>query len=158
MHRFPFTAGQVFLVSWASFFVLFVVRFSSFFFDRFWIVFGGHLGGILEPKSSQNATYVGAACVCVSVCFGAFWRCWFASFFASIFDCFLIRFWGHLGRLLGGFGGSKSVIFGIDFLMIFACRSKIAPRAAKSCQERPKSSPRAPKSGLRGAQERPRAA
>ena len=28
---------------------------------------------------------------------------------------FLVRFGGHFGRLLGGFGGSRSVIFGIDF-------------------------------------------
>ena len=63
-----------------------------------------------------------------------------------------------LGVILGGFGGSKLVIFGIDLLMIFACRSKIAPRAAKSGQEPPKSPPRAPKSGPRGAPERPRAA
>ena len=74
--------------------------------------------------------------------------------------------------ILGGFGGSKSVIFGIDFLMIFACRSKIAPRAAKSSprapkslprasQERPRATqehPRAPQERPRGAQERPRAA
>ena len=52
----------------------------------------------------------------------------FASFVVSIFGRFLDRFWYYLG----GFGGSKSVIFGIDFLMIFACRSKSGPRAAKS--------------------------
>ena len=63
-----------------------------------------------------------------------------------------------LGSLWAPFWEPTSVILGIDFLMIFACRSKIAPRAPKSGQEHPKSSPRAPKSGLRGAQERPRAA
>jgi hypothetical protein len=62
------------------------------------------------------------------------------------------------GSLWAPFWEPKSVIFGIDFLMIFACRSEIAPRAAKSCQEPPKSSPRAPKSGPRGAQERPKTA
>ena len=91
---------------------------------------------------------------------GRSWRgVFFASFFASIFGRFLVRFWGHLGRLLGGFGGSKSVIFGIDFLMIFACRSKIAPRAAKSAQEPPKSGQERPKSGQKrpkSGQERPK--
>ena len=54
------------------FFGLFFVIFLLCFFDRFLSCFGGHLGAILEPKSSQNATYVGAVCVCVCVCFGAF--------------------------------------------------------------------------------------
>ncbi len=67
---------------------------------------------------------------------------------------FLVAFWCDFGAIWGGFGESKSVILGIDFLMIFACRSKSGPRAAKSGpraaksrQERPKSGPRAAKSG-----------
>ena len=60
--------------------------------------------------------------------------------------------------MLVGFGGSKSVIFGIDFLMIFACRSKSGPRAAKSGQERPKSSQERPKSGQKRPKSGPRAA
>ena len=70
----------------------------------------------------------------------------------------LVGFGFDFGSLWAPFWEPKSVIFGIDFLMIFACRSKIAPRAAKSPQEPPKSPPRAPKSGPRGAPERPRAA
>ena len=45
----------------------------------------------------------------------------------------------------------KSVIFGIDFWMSFACRPKSGPRAAKS-------TPRAAKSGPREAKSVPRAA
>ena len=36
------------------------------------------------------------------------------------------------GALLGAFGGSISIIFGINFGMIFACRSKSGLRAPKS--------------------------
>ena len=61
----------------------------------------------------------------------------------------------------------KSVIFGIDFSLIFTCRSKIAPRAAKrgprapqerprAAQEEPKSGPRAPKRAPRAAKSDPR--
>ena len=65
---------------------------------------------------------------------------------------------------MGAFGGSKSIIFGIDFGMIFACRSKSGRRAPKSDPRaprsslRPKSGPRESKNGARAAQERPRAA
>ena len=48
------------------------------------------------------------------------------------FDRFLVALGSHFGSILGPFWGSKSVIFGIDFFMIFACRSKSAPRASKS--------------------------
>ena len=61
---------------------------------------------------------------------------------------FLYRFfvvcWFNFGAILGDFWEPKSIIFGIYFCMIFACRFKIAPRAAKS-------GPRAAKSGLRAA-------
>ena len=67
--------------------------------------------------------------------------------------------------ILGGFGGSKSVIFGIDFLMIFAYRSKSGlrapkrgPRAAKSAPRAAKSGPRAAKSGQEPPKSAPRAA
>ena len=73
--------------------------FCNCFFVRFWVVLGGHVGVILEPKSSQNAACVVCACVCVCVCFGVFLGSFFASFFASIFDRFLIDF----GVVLGGF-------------------------------------------------------
>ena len=83
-----------------------------------------------RPKTASRRSYVGS---------------FFASFFASIFDRFLVRFWSHLG----GFWEPKSVIFGIDFLMIFACCSKSGPRAAKSL-------PRASQERPRASQERPR--
>ena len=90
-----------------------------------------------RPKTTPRRSY-----------FGSF----FASFFASIFCRFGVPFWCHLG----GFWDPKSVIFGIDFSMIFACRSKIAPRAAKSgpraAQERPKSGQESPKSGQKWSQ------
>ena len=43
----------------------------------------------------------------------------------------LVGFGSDFGSLWAPFWEPKSVIFGIDFWMIFACRSKIAPRAAK---------------------------
>ena len=79
------------------------------------------------------------------VLFSSYVGSFFASFFVSIFGRFLVRFWCHFGVLLGGFWVPKSVIFGIDFLMTFACRSK-------SGQERP----RAVSERQRAAQERPR--
>ena len=88
-------------------------------------------------------------------------------FFLRIVFCidFLVDLGIDFGALLGAFGGSKSIIFGINFGMIFACRSKSGLRAPKSGPRAPKSAPRAPKrgpkgakSGPRGAQERPRGA
>ena len=72
-------------------------------------------------------------------------------FFRFVFASILITFWLDVRNILGGFGKSKSVILGIDFWIIFACRSKSGPRAAKS-------GPRAPESRPRAAQELPRAA
>ena len=45
---------------------------------------------------------------------------------------FFVGLGSDVGAIWGGFWDPKSVIFGIDFSLIFACRSKIAPRAAKS--------------------------
>ena len=74
------------------------------------------------------------------------------SFFSYLFlFSILVRFGCDFGSLWAPFLEPKSVILGIDFWMIFACRSKIAPRAAKS-------GPRAAKSLPRASQERPRAA
>ena len=56
---------------------------------------------------------------------------------------FLVAFWRDFGGIWGGFWDPKSVIFGIDFLMIFVCRSKVAPRAAKSSSRATKGGPRA---------------
>ena len=75
-------------------------------------------------------------------------------FLASIFDHFLSDLW----LILGGFGVPKSIIFGIEILWIFACRSKSGPTAAQeqpwAAQERPRAAQERPG----GAQERPRAA
>ena len=75
-------------------------------------------------------------------------------FLASIFDHFLSDLW----LILGGFGVPKSIIFGIEILWIFACRSKSGPTAAQeqpwAAQERPRPAQERPG----GAQERPRAA
>ena len=68
---------------------------------------------------------------------------------------FLISVLVGLGFDFGSFcvpcSEPKSVIFGIDFLMVFACRSKIAPRAVKSppgaSQERPRAAQEEPQSG-----------
>ena len=80
---------------------------------------------------------------------------------------FLIVFWFDFGVILGGFWGSKSVIFGIDFLMIFECRSMCVcmcvrasesvrvcrPGAAPGAPKRPQDTPR---SAPRGPQDRPK--
>ena len=84
---------------WTLFSFFFSLRFWCCFFVRFLFVFGGHVGVILEPKSSQNAACVVCACVWENVRFGVFFGSFFASFFASIFDRFLIDF----GVVLGGF-------------------------------------------------------
>ena len=74
---------------------------------------------------------------------------------------FYHRFWSVLGSDFGAiwdpFWEPKPVIFGIDFWMLFACRSKIAPRAPKSGPRATKSLPRASQEHPRAAQERPRA-
>ena len=70
---------------------------------------------------------------------------------------FLVDLGIDFGALLGAFGGSKSIIFGINFGMIFACRSKSGLRAPKSGPRAPKSAPRAPKRGPRAPKSAPRA-
>ena len=55
----------------------------------------------------------------------------------------LVGLGSDFGSLWAPFWEPKSIIFGIDFLIIFSCRSKIAPRAAKSGPRAPKSLPRA---------------
>ena len=116
--------------------------------------------------------------VLCSSCFGSF----FASFLASIFCCFLDRFWGHFGRLsgvqLGHFWHRFLASIFDRFLDRFGCQkggSHTHPRAhmhtlfsidfslifacrSKSRPRAAKSGPRAAKSGPRAAQERPRQA
>ena len=92
--------------------------------------------------------------MCVCVCgpgLGAFWGFRSALFSHRFLHRFLVAFGSDFGAMLGGIWEPKSVIFGIDFLMIFGCRPK-------SGQERPKSAPRAPKSGPRAAKSGLRAA
>ena len=158
MRRFPFTAGSGFFALCWLFFRTFFVQFSCWFFDRFLIVLGCQHGVFLEPKIDQNATYEFLIVIDFIWVFPLLLRLggsYVGSFSVLFAHRFLHRFFVDLGidfgALLGAFGGSKSIIFGINFGMIFACRSKSGLRA-------PKSGPRAPKSAPRGAQERPRGA
>ena len=80
---------------------------------------------------------------------------------------FFVVFWFDFGAIWEGFGEPKSVILGIIFWMIFACASKIAPRAPqeapktapggpKSVQEAPQSVPIAPQEAPRAPPKRPK--
>ena len=73
----------------------------------------------------------------------------------------LVGLGSDLGSQKGARRESKSVIFGIDFSLIFTCRSRIAPRAAKRgprvAQERPRAAQEEPKSGPRVPKRAPRA-
>ena len=164
--------GQVFLVYVGSFFELFFVKFSCWFFDRFLIVLGCQHGAFLEPKIDQNATYEFLIFIDFILVFplllhlgGSYVGSMLVLFSHRFSHRFFVDLGVDFGALQGAFGGSKSIIFGIDFGMIFACRSKSGLRAPKSGPRAPKSAPRAPKrgpkgakSGPRGAQERPRGA
>ena len=148
MRRFPFTAGSGFLVYVGSFFDLFFVLFSCCFFVRFLIVLGCQHGAFLEPQIDQNATYELLIFIEFILFFPLFLHLggsYVGSMLVLFSHRFLHRFLVDLGidfgALLGAFGGSKSIIFGIDFGMIFACRSKSGLRA-------PKSGPREPRSDL----------
>ena len=87
-------------------------------------------------------------------------------FLSSILVRFGVRFWLHLGPLLGAQIGNFWNRFFDDVCMLFQDRPKSAqeqpepPRASqeppKSAQERPKSLPRASQERPRAAQERPR--
>ena len=81
-----------------------------------------------------------------------------AMFFSHRFlSSILIRFGSDLGAILEPFWEPTSVIFGIDFWMIFHVVPGTPQERPKSAQEPPKRGPRAPKSPPREAQERPRA-
>ena len=112
-----------------------------------------------DPKSGHKTAQDRPQTVPGRSCRGVF----FGSFFALIFDRFLVRFWSALGPLLATIWRPKSVIFGIDFYMIFACRPKRLQEGPKRLQEAPKRPqeaskrrPRGPKRPPRGAQEAPR--
>ena len=98
----------------------------------------------------------------VFVCFWRFGGCYFrlmSGLFALRFLYrFLVAFFFDFRIILGGFWEPKSVIFGVNFGMIFACRSKSGPTAPKSGPRAPKSAPRAPQERPRATQEHPRAA
>ena len=82
-----------------------------------------------------------------------------AMFFSHRFlSSILIRFGSDLGAMLEPFWEPKSIIFGIDFWMIFHVVPGTPQERPRASQERPKSSQEPPKSGPRAAQERPRAA
>ena len=92
-----------------------------------------------DPRSPQDGLK--------TVFFGSF----LASFFVSIFGRFLVRFWCHFG----GVWGAQLGIFGIDFGLIFACRSKTAPRPPKTAPRPPRTTSRPLKTAPRPHQERP---
>ena len=106
----------------------------------------------MEPNIDQNATCEFLIFIDFIVVFPLLLRLG-GSYVGSISVLFAHRFWHRFlvdlgldfGALLGAFGGSKSIIFGIDLGMIFACRSKSGLRAPKSGPGAPKSAPRAPK-------------
>ena len=113
-----------------------------------------------DPKSGHKTAQDRPQTVPGRSCRGVF----FGSFFALIFDRFLVRFWSALGPLLATIWRPKSIIFGIEISWIFACRSKSGPRAAmggpraaKGGTRAARRGPRATKSGPIAAQERPRA-
>ena len=148
MRRFPFTAGSG----------------SCWFFDRFLIVLGCQHGVFLEPKIDQNATYEFLIFIDFILVFplllhlgGSYVGSMLVLFSHRFLHRFLVDLGIDFGALLGAFGGSKSIIFGINFGMIFACRSKSGLRAPKSSPRAPKSPPRAPQERPRATQERPRA-
>ena len=162
MRRFPFTAGSGFFVYVGSFFELFCVKFSWWFFDRFLIVLGCQHGAFLEPKIDQNATYEFLIFIDFILVFplllhlgGSYVGSMLVLFSHRFLHRFLVDLGIDFGALLGAFGGSKSIIFGINFGMIFACRSKSGLRAPKSGPRAPKSAPRAPKRGPRAAPKHP---
>merc|ERR1711965_677704 len=96
-----------------------------------------------RPKTTQDHPKMASRRSCCDVLF--------ASFFALIFGRFLVRFWCHLGTLLGAQIGHFWHRFLDDFFMSFQERPK-------SGQEPPKRGPRAAKSTPRAAKIAPRAA
>ena len=122
MRRFPFTAGSGFLVYVGLFFRSFLCSFFVMFFDRFLIVLGCQHGAFLEPKIDQNATYEFLIFIDFILVFPLLLRLG-GSYVGSISVLFSHRFWHRflidlgvdLGVILGGFGGSKSINFGIIF-------------------------------------------
>ena len=136
------------------------------------LVLGCLLGAFWEPKIYQHATYECLILIDFLLVFPLLLRLggsYVGSISVLFSHCFLHRFLVDLGVdfgvILGGFGGSKSLIFGIDFLLIFACACACLHVCACVCvggvgggEERPKSGQEGPKSGLRAAKRGPRAA
>ena len=147
------------------FFFLFFCSFFVLIFDCFLIVLGCQHGAFLEPKIDQNATYEFLIFIDFLLVFPLLLRLG-GSYVGSISVLFSHRFLHRFlvdlevdfGALWGAFGGSKSVILGIDFGMIFACRSKSGLRAPKRGPRAAKSPPKAPQERPREPQERPKAA
>ena len=139
MRRFPFTAGSGFFPCWGAFFVLFGPRacvnppracvnrpFCACVHDLARVKnVQISLGNVVSERSHACVRVClcerGGVCACVCVS---------AQVCVRVFVC------------------ARTALERIEFWMLFACRSKSGPRAAKSGQERPKSGPRA-------AQERP---
>ena len=119
----------------------------------------------MEPKIDKNATYEFLFFIDFILVFplllhlgGSYVGSMLVLFAHRFSHRFFVDLGVDFGALLGAFGGSKSIIFGIDLGMIFACRSKSGLRAPKSGPRAPKSAPRAPKRGPRAAKRGLRAA
>ena len=82
----------------------------------------------------------------------------FGSCYVFMFGRFLVRCWGHFGRLLGVQIGHFGHRFWVDLCMSFQERSTSTQERPKSAPRAPQESPRAAKSGPRAAQSGPRAA
>ena len=101
-----------------------------------------------DPKSGHKTAQDRPQTVPGRSCRGVF----FVSFFALIFDWFLVRFWSALDPFWRPFGGpNRSILASIFmwFLHVVLRGSKRAPRGSKR-------RPRGPKRPPRGAQEAPR--
>ena len=144
-------------------FVLYRFFFRFVFGIDFWSIFGAILVSFWGAFGSPNQSFF------------SFISCFF---FVCFLHRFLVDFGSDFGVVWGGLGEPKSVISGIDFLMIFGCPracaftrtprahththtqirvSKSAPRAAKSDQKVAKSDQKVAKTGPRAAKSSPRA-
>merc|ERR1712078_808941 len=115
----------LFFLFFMSFFKVFCVLegviffFYRFFFGiDFWSIFGAILVLFWRAFGAPNRSFFGLLS---------------CSFFVRFLHRFLVDFGSHFGVILGGLGGSKSVILGIDLLIIFGCTCSCActrtPRA-----------------------------
>ena len=146
---------NVFCVLEGAIFVLYRFFFRFVFGIGFWSICGALLVSFWGALGSPNRSFFGLISSFFFVCF---------------LHRFLVDFGSDLGVIFAGLGGSKSVILGIDFWIIFGCtcacactrtprahthshtHSHTAPPCARTCARTPRDHPKRPKSG----QERPK--